>query len=108
MISLDFFKAVDLLQADISKAEKKNEKLDFKKINHVMKQGLRHFLVRTTRRGIADYGSDLVGSDGKKQSFPQTRVSSSAYTFSDGLSQEIKQMLSKHKKVFGNIDPQVS
>ena len=101
---LDFFEATRRLQSDISRAEKKGQKPDFKKISDVMRQGLPHFLVRTTRKGVEKYGGSLT--KGRKQkSFPEGRVKGGPYNFNPELSERIKQLLGDNSSKFSDRDP---
>lgn len=102
---IDFFEAVKRLTADMQAAENKGEKVDFNRVNRVMRQGLRHFLVRTTRRGIeAEYGG-LLAEDGTLRQFPKSKVLNHPYTFSDELGKGIDNVISNRSGVFEGVDP---
>jgi superfamily II DNA or RNA helicase len=102
---IDFFEAVKRLTADMQASENKGEKVDFKRVSRIMRQGLRHFLVRTTRRGIeAEYGG-LLGEDGILRKFPKSRVLNHPYAFSNELGNGIDSAIAKHSKAFEGVDP---
>lgn len=102
---IDFFEAVKRLTADMQASENKGEKVDFKRVSRIMRQGLRHFLVRTTRRGIeAEYGG-LLGEDGILRKFPKSKVLNHPYAFSDELGKGIDSAIAKSANVFEGVDP---
>ena len=103
---IDFFEAVKRLTKDINTAEKEGKKPDFDKVNRVMRQGLRHFLVRTTRKGIElEYG-DISLSDGTTIRFPEAKVIPTPYEFSPGLLDELSKLTSGNTEVFEQVEPQ--
>ncbi len=102
---IDFFEAVKRLTADMQAAENKGEEIDFNKISRIMRQGLRHFLVRTTRRGIeAEYGG-LLSNDGTLTKFPKSEVKSHPYQYTDALSIEIDNAIDSNRETFEGKDP---
>jgi hypothetical protein len=101
---IDFFEAVKRLSSEMAKAENKGEKPDFNKVNRIMRQGLRHFLVRTTRRGIEQEGG-LIGNDGKERRFPVSEVKPSPYSFSDNLGSSVNNVINNNINVFSGKDP---
>ena len=104
---IDFFEAVKRLTADMQAAENKGEKIDFNRISRIMRQGLRHFLVRTTRRGIeAEYGG-LLSDDGTLTKFPKSEVKSHPYQYTDALSIEIDKAIDSKKESFEGKDPRL-
>ncbi len=102
---IDFFEAVKRLTADMQTAENKGEKIDFNRISRIMRQGLRHFLVRTTRRGIeAEYGG-LLSDDGTLTKFPKSEVKSHPYEYTDALATEVDSVIARNIKTFEGKDP---
>ena len=101
--NIDFFEAVARLSRDIKKAEKSGQKPDFDKVQRVMHQGLRRFLVRTTRQGIEKQGG-LFHGDSRQQSFPTGHVEGVPYTFSPNLNQDVQALIQRNKTAFGNRD----
>lgn len=97
---IDFFEAVKRLTKDINSAEKEGRRPDFDKVHRVMRQGLRHFLVRTTRSGIEREFGGIEQKDGTIRKFPQSRVIPSPYSFSPGSLSELKRITDKHSGVF--------
>lgn len=102
---IDFFEAVKRLSNEMAKAENKGEKPDFNKVNRIMRQGLRHFLVRTTRRGIEKEFGGLLGNDGVMHRFPVSQVVPSPYSFSDDLGVSINNVINNNLEVFSGKDP---
>ena len=104
---IDFFEAVKRLAAEMQAAENKGEKIDFNRISRIMRQGLRHFLVRTTRRGIeAEYGG-LLSDDGTLRKFPKSTVKSHPYEYTDALSSEIDSAINSKIESFEGKDPRL-
>lgn len=101
---IDFFEAVKRLSSEMAKAENKGEKPDFNKVNRIMRQGLRHFLVRTTRKGIEQEGG-LLGNDGNIRRFPVSKVVPSPYSFSENLGLSVNNVLNNNTEVFSGKDP---
>lgn len=80
---IDFFEAVKRLVSYIKERENANESVDWDRVNKVMRQGLKHFLVRSTRNGIMkDFNGGLLGNDGVMQAFPTSIVKPTEYSFS--------------------------
>lgn len=102
---IDFFEAVERLSREIKIAEKANEKPDFAKVNRVMRQGLRHFLVRSTRTGIEREYGGLKDSSGKSLAFPSSKVEVTPYAFTHDLGVRIREIVDAHISDFGGIDP---
>lgn len=102
---IDFFEAVKRLSSEMAKAENKGDKPDFNKVNRIMRQGLRHFLVRTTRRGIEKEFGGLLGNDGVMHRFPVSQVVPSPYSFSDKLGASINNVINNNLEVFSDKDP---
>jgi superfamily II DNA or RNA helicase len=102
---IDFFEAVKRLSSEMAKAENKGEKPDFNKVNRIMRQGLRHFLVRTTRKGIEKEFGGLLSNDGTMRRFPVSEVVPSPYNFSDELGSSINNVINNNLEVFAGKDP---
>jgi ERCC4-related helicase len=80
---IDFFEAVKRLVSYIKERENANEPVDWDRVNKVMRQGLKHFLVRSTRNGIMkDFNGGLLGNDGIMRAFPTSVVKKTEYNFS--------------------------
>lgn len=80
---IDFFDAVNRLVSYIKKNENEEKPTDWDRVNKVMRQGLKHFLVRSTRRGIMrDFKGGLLGNDGVMSTFPESKVKPAEYSFS--------------------------
>lgn len=103
---IDFFEAVKRLTKEINTAEKLGKQTNFEKVNRVMRQGLRHFLVRTTRKGIEQEFGGIRSKDGKIHKFPESRVIPHPYEFSPDLLTQMSQISSENKSVFENHSPE--
>jgi len=80
---IDFFEAVKRLVSYIKEKENANQDIDWDRVNKVMRQGLKHFLVRSTRNGIMkDFNGGLLGNDGIMRAFPTSVVKPAEYNFS--------------------------
>jgi hypothetical protein len=103
---IDFFDAVKRLTKDINTAEKEGKKPDFDKVNRVMRQGLRHFLVRTTRSGIEREFGGITQADGSIRKFPESKVVPTPYKFSPGLLDELSELAKSAKETFEDVHPE--
>lgn len=103
---IDFFDAVKRLTKDINTAEKEGKRPDFDKVNRVMRQGLRHFLVRTTRSGIEREFGGITQSDGTVRQFPESHVIPAPYQFSPNLLKELTRIASAHSGAFEGCVPE--
>ena len=102
---IDFFDAVKRLTKDINTAEQEGRKPDFDKVNRVMRQGLRHFLVRTTRSGIEREFGGITQSDGTIRKFPESRVVPTPYKFSPDLLGKLDELIQVNARVFEDVSP---
>lgn len=102
---IDFYEAVARLSKEITEAEKKGTKPDYAKINRVMQQGLRRFLVRTTRRGIEREFGGIADSSGAVQRFPESEVVPSPYSFNPELTKAIDERLGRNADAFRGWEP---
>ena len=103
---IDFFEAVKRLTKEVNTAEKQGKVPNFDKVNRVMRQGLRHFLVRTTRRGIEREFGGIKSQDGKIHKFPDSQVVPRPYKFSSDLLEKLTQISSKHQDIFERHSPE--
>jgi ERCC4-related helicase len=104
---IDFFEAVKRLVSYIKQKENADEEPDWDQVNKVMRQGLKPFLVRSTRKGIADdFGGGLLGNDGVIRAFPKSIVKPAEYNFSAENDSVIHSKISASVATdFENIDP---
>lgn len=104
---IDFFEAVKRLVSYIKEKENANEVPEWDRVNKVMRQGLKHFLVRSTRNGIMkDFNGGLLGNDGVVRAFPTSIVKPAEYSFSKENDSIISNQISIFsKEAFENIDP---
>lgn len=102
---IDFFEAVKRLSSEMKQLENKGEQPDFGKVNRIMQQGLRHFLVRSTRKGIEREYGGLVGRDGKRQTFPRSHVTPAPYSFNDQITATIDRIITANAGLFRDQNP---
>lgn len=83
---IDFFVALDRIQKSIKKAQKRNQNVVSILTNakETIHEGLRHYLVRSTRQGVEAEGG-IVSKEGHKTSFPVSIVNSINYQYQDNL-----------------------
>ncbi len=103
---IDFFEAVKRLTKDINTAEQEGKKPDFDKVNRVMRQGLRHFLVRTTRSGIEREFGGITLTDGTTRKFPESKVIPTPYKFSSVLLEELSKLTKSNTGTFEQVQPE--
>jgi superfamily II DNA or RNA helicase len=103
---IDFFEAVKRLTKDINTAEKAGKRPDFEKVNRVMRQGLRHFLVRTTRSGIEREFGGITQLDGSIKKFPESKVFPTPYEFSPDLLAELGKISNANTDFFEGVRPE--
>ena len=104
---IDFFEAVKRLVSYIKEQENKDQDIDWDRVNKVMRQGLKHFLVRSTRSGIMkDFNGGLLGNDGIIRAFPTSIVKPAEYNFSEENDIFVSnQIATSVKSNFEDIDP---
>ncbi len=104
---IDFFEAVKRLVSYIKLKENADEAPDWDRVNKVMRQGLKHFLVRSTRSGIIkDFNGGLLGNDGVMRTFPESIVRPAEYNFSAENDALVSDQISiSDKSNFEGIDP---
>jgi SNF2 family DNA or RNA helicase len=101
---IDFFEAVQRLSSEIHGAEKEGKKPDYEKVNRVMRQGLREFLVRTTRRGIEREFGGVKMKDGILRQFPKSVVEPAPYRFSPGLITELSAICTSRANLTEDVE----
>lgn len=106
---IDFFEAVKRLVSYIKEKENTNEAIEWDRVNKVMRQGLKHFLVRSTRKGIMkDFNGGLLGNDGVVRAFPTSIVKPAEYNFSAENDTTVSEKISTFiKNEFENYDPRL-
>jgi superfamily II DNA/RNA helicase/ATP:corrinoid adenosyltransferase len=98
---IDFFEALKRIQSLASKAEKKNIKFDYNDFKQTLQEGLRKYLVRSTRQGIeaeAQFDPQL-----KIRTFPKSLIQSVEYSFSPVLLERLNKEIDKSNLVLENI-----
>ncbi len=104
---IDFFDALQKIQSQIKKAEKNGESIE-KVLNETkptIHEGLKHYLVRSTRQGVEAEGG-IIDKFGNQKSFPTSIVDSIEYKYSDNINDYIYNEIEKNiNSCFEGIDP---
>lgn len=104
LIRKDFFEALKLIQAEASKAEKKEQVFDWGRYESTIRSGLRHYLVRSTRQGVEEESNLLSG--GHSFCFPKTVVRQLSYKFPQESLTILQETCHKHQQnVFEGVNP---
>ena len=101
---IDFFEAIERLNKEIKSAITAGNPPDYDKVNMVMKQGLRPYLVRTTRAGIMKEFGGIKDKDGNLLAFPESINKPRAYAFDHGIVDQLKSTFSSNSAVFEGIN----
>ena len=102
---IDFFEAVQRLANEVKRFEREGKRPDFDKIHRIMRQGLRHFLVRTTRRGIELEFGGIQQPGGPAKTFPKSTVLPTVFQFSPEIMPRLEQVLASHSEALEGFDP---
>jgi ERCC4-related helicase len=101
---IDFYEAIDRLNANIKTAVTAGKQPDYEKVNEVMRQGLRHFMVRTTRKGIEKEFGGLTSADGTPLAFPKDELRPQGYKFTLDLTTKLVKLLQDQAVIFNDCD----
>jgi ERCC4-related helicase len=105
---IDFFEALNRIQSQIKKAEKNGNSIDniLAKYKRTIHEGLRHYLVRSTRQGVEAEGGIIDKKTGRKISFPNSVVKSISYSYNSNITDKLFDSIGEHIfDVFEGIDP---
>jgi ERCC4-related helicase len=100
---IDFFEAIERLNKEIRSAITAGNTPDYDKVNMVMKQGLRPYLVRTTRAGIMKEFGGIKDKDGNLLAFPESINKPKGYAFDHGIVNQLKATFQSNSAVFEGI-----
>lgn len=100
---IDFYEAVRRLSTEIKLAERAGEEPDWGRIHNIMRQGLRKFLVRSTRSGIEKEFGGLLGSDGVLRTFPKSEVVPTPYQYTNERDEAVYSVLQSSIATFDNL-----
>lgn len=104
---MDFFDALKRIQTRLKKAEKEGEDIGeiLEKVKPTIHEGLRHYLVRSTRQGVEAEGG-IVDRSGLKKSFPTSMVQSMEYQYDASTTKMVSDTIEKHVfDTFEGINP---
>lgn len=100
---IDFFDAIERLNKEIKSAITAGNPPNYDKVNKVMKQGLRPYLVRTTRAGIMKEFGGIKDKNGNLLAFPESINKPRAYNFDHSITAELEAVFNADKEVFEGI-----
>lgn len=107
---LDFYVALKRIQTEIRKAEKAGEDVEklLEKVKPTIHEGLRHYLVRSTRQGVEAEGGIVDKKTGQKKEFPKSAVSSIKYEYDKKITDYFYNAIGDHvTNTFEGIDPRL-
>lgn len=105
---IDFFEALKRIQSSIKKAEKNGDNVDniLQKVKPTIHEGLRHYLVRSTRQGVEAEGGIIDKKTGIKKSFPKSVVTSITYEYGVKETTALFDAIGNHiTDTFEGLDP---
>ena len=101
---IDFFEAIERLNKEIKSAITLGKRPDYEKVNKVMRQGLRPYLVRTTRTGITNEFGGIKTSDGVLLKFPESVNNPTKYEFDRDSLANFQEILDSSPLMENGID----
>lgn len=107
---LDFYVALKRIQTEIRKAEKSGEDIEtlLEKVKPTIHEGLRHYLVRSTRQGVEAEGGIIDKITGEKKAFPKSAVTSIKYEYDKSITDYFYNSIGNHIiDTFEGIDPRL-
>lgn len=105
---IDFYLALNRIQSLIRRSEKDGSDIDkiLKEYKPTIHEGLRHYLVRSTRQGVEAEGGIIDKKTGLKTSFPESKVMSIDYAYDATITNFVFDMIGSHIiDTFEGIDP---
>lgn len=102
--TIDFFDAIERLNKEIKVAITAGKRPDYEKVNKVMRQGLRPYLVRTTRAGITKEFGGIRTKDGDMLTFPESINKPQGYKFNAEISPKLLQVYKDNASVFEGLE----
>jgi ERCC4-related helicase len=100
---IDFFEAIERLNKEVKSAITSGRQPDYDKVNKVMRQGLRPYLVRTTRSGIMKEFGGIQTADGQLLSFPSSINKPRSYAFDPERFRTLADVFLEHKSTFEGL-----
>lgn len=77
---IDFFEALRNIQSEVTKAEKRGERINWNLYKNTLTSGIRHYIVRSTRQGVEKRNAMKLLKEGGRL-FPETRVEQFSYSY---------------------------
>lgn len=107
---IDFFDALKKIQSGIKKAENNHQDVDayLETYKPTIHEGLRHYLVRSTRQGVEAEGGIIDKKTGEKRAFPKSEVRNLDYKYDDKITDGLFDVIGKEvSRIFEQIDPRM-
>ena len=104
---MDFYDALRRIQTRLKLAEKNGEDVGeiLEKVKPTIHEGLRHYLVRSTRQGVEAEGG-IIDKAGAKKTFPKSMVESLCYKYNSEITNTVSNKIKDHiYECFEGIDP---
>ncbi len=104
---MDFYDALRRIQARLKVAERTGEDISkiLEKVKPTIHEGLRHYLVRSTRQGVEAEG-EILDKLGHKKAFPKSIVESLNYSYNSKITYVISNKIKNDIcQTFEDIDP---
>jgi ERCC4-related helicase len=103
---MDFYDALKRIQTLIKKAKTTEEvETILKRVKPTIHEGLKHYLVRSTRQGVETEGG-IIDKLGNKKIFPKSNVESINYSYNESTNNKIIEIITKNERIsFENINP---
>lgn len=105
---IDFYDALKKIQSGIRKAENNHQDVDafLETYKPTIHEGLRHYLVRSTRQGVEAEGGIIDKKTGEKRAFPKSEVKNLEYKYDDKITEELFKVIGDEvSRTFEQIDP---
>jgi ERCC4-related helicase len=104
-LRIDFFLALKIIQAEVRKAEREGNRYDWKRRKETLSNGLRHYLVRSTRQAVEKEG-EIIHRGGSKIKFPSSRIEQIEYVYpATSVQYVLDSIASTIDSVFEGINP---
>lgn len=103
---IDFYEAIKRIQSAInkSKSSEEAEKI-LERVKPTIHEGLRHYLVRSTRQGVEAEGS-ILDKNGELRAFPNSAIESINYEYNQKITDHVHEQIKFNcEEFFESIDP---
>lgn len=91
---IDFFKALRNIQSEVTRAEKRGERINWDLYKNTLTSGIRHYIVRSTRQGVEKRNAMKPLKEGRHL-FPETKVEQISYSYGKENAEYISNLIVK-------------